>query len=158
MHVVAMDQFAASDEHVERLVTPRQLDEVLEVADYVVICCPLTADTERMIDTREFRLMKNSAVLVNVSRAPIVDETALYYSLRDHTIAAAFLDVWYRYPTGSDDRVPPSERPFLDLPNVFGTPHSSAWTADLPRRRYAFVARNINRLLRGQPLHNVVHG
>jgi phosphoglycerate dehydrogenase-like enzyme len=158
MHVMAVDAVAAADEHVERLLSPDKLDEMLRAADYVVICCPLTPQTEGIIGARELRLMKASAMLVNVSRAPIADETALYEALRTRGIAGAFLDVWYRYPAGTDDNVPPANTPLLDLPNVFGTPHSSAWTVDLPRRRYAFIARNISRLMQADPLQNVVRG
>ena len=158
MRVIAVDTAAAADEHAECMLPRGKRDEMLRAADYVVICCPLTSQTEGIIGAAELRLMKARAVLVNVSRAPIVDETALYDALRTRRIAAAFLDVWYRYPTGTHDSVPPASTPLLDLPNVFGTPHSSAWTVALPRRRYVFIARNVSRLMRAQPLQNVVRG
>jgi phosphoglycerate dehydrogenase-like enzyme len=95
-------------------------------------------------------------VLINVSRAPIVEEEALFAALSQRVIAGAVLDVWYSYPTGAEDRVPPSRFRFEELPNAVCTPHSSAWTARLPDRRYAFIARNIARLQAGLPLVNRV--
>jgi len=95
-------------------------------------------------------------VLVNVSRAEIVDEAALYAALRDARIGGAILDVWYRYPASEHDTAAPAGHPFWELPNAWCTPHSSAWTHQLPRRRYAVIAENVNRLVSGEPLRNVV--
>jgi phosphoglycerate dehydrogenase-like enzyme len=104
----------------------------------------------------ELAAMKRDAVLINVSRAELVDEAALYRALSGGTIGGAVLDVWYGYPKGSDDRVAPSTLPLLDLPNVVATAHSSAWTEALPGRRYAVIADNLKRLREGRPLVNEV--
>jgi phosphoglycerate dehydrogenase-like enzyme len=129
-----------------------RLPELLAAADYVVIACPLTSETEGLIGAAELTTMKSTAVIVNVSRAPIIDEGALYEALTGDRIRGASLDVWYRYPTSADDRVTPSERPFLDLPNAICTPHCAAWTRELMDRRYAVIASNISALLNGEPL------
>lgn len=100
--------------------------------------------------------MKASAVLINISRAEIAEEAALHAALAEGTIAGAFLDVWYRYPAGATDVVTPSDYDFHALLNVYATPHSSAWTDALPVRRYAAIARNIERLSAGEPLMNLV--
>ncbi|MCW2238794.1 2-hydroxyacid dehydrogenase [Azospirillum canadense] len=155
--VIAMDAMpAAPGELADAVLPPTGLPELLAAADFLVVSCPLTAETRGLIGADQFRAMKPSAVLINVSRAPIVDEAALYDALSHRIIAGAFLDVWYGYPTGSDDRVPPARFRFEDLPNAFCTPHSSAWTSSLPERRYAFIAQNIDRLRAGEPLVNVV--
>jgi phosphoglycerate dehydrogenase-like enzyme len=130
--------------------------EFLGQCDFIVVCCPLNDTTRGMLGVSEFDAMKDSAVLINVARAEIAEEQALYEALRDRRIAGAYLDVWYAYPSGPEDNPAPSRFPFGKLPNVVGTPHSSAWTTDLPRRRYGFIARNIQRYLDGQPLENVV--
>ncbi len=157
MRVIAMDAMpAAPGELADAVLPPTGLPELLAAADFLVVSCPLTAETRGLIGADQFRAMKPSAVLINVSRAPIVDEAALYDALSHRIIAGAFLDVWYGYPTGSDDRVPPARFRFEDLPNAFCTPHSSAWTSSLPERRYAFIAQNIDRLRAGEPLVNVV--
>ena len=95
-------------------------------------------------------------MLINISRAPIVDEEALYDVLSRRTIGGAVLDVWYGYPAGADDQVAPASFRFEGLSNAVCTPHSSAWTSRLPERRYAFIAQNIDRLVAGEPLLNLV--
>lgn len=150
--VLPVDSVAPTDD----IRTPDRLTEVLAVADYLVIACPLTDHTRGLIGTAELGAMKRSAVLINVSRAPIVDEEALYHALADRVIGGAVLDVWYGYPTGAADQVAPSRFRFEDLPNAVCTPHSSAWTTSLTERRYAVIARNIDRLHAGEPRLNVV--
>jgi phosphoglycerate dehydrogenase-like enzyme len=157
MRIVALD--AATEVPpglADQLLSPGNLSELVGQADFIVIACPLTEATRGLFDAAEFRAMKSSAVVINVSRAEILDETALYAALRDGVIGGACLDVWYRYPAGADDHVPPANLAFHELPNVIATPHSSAWTANLPGRRYSFIAENLKRLAAGEPLLNVV--
>lgn len=155
VRVAAVDDVAQPDGTAEILPT-NQLAELLARSDYVVVACPLTEETTGLIDASALDRMPAHAVLVNISRAQIVDEDALYAALRDGRIGGAILDVWYRYPNSSDDTVTPASRPFWDLPNAWCTPHSSAWTQQLPGRRYAVIADNVNRLVSGEPLRNVV--
>jgi phosphoglycerate dehydrogenase-like enzyme len=156
MHVIALDPFATMDAHLDEMVKPDQLAQVLPRADYVALVCPLNDATRGMINASQLAIMKPDAVLINVSRAEIADEKALYEALSRGQIGGAVLDVWYQYPKGGDDQVAPSSMPFADLPNVVCTPHSAAWTRNLPTRRYTFIAGNIDRLVRGEPLRNVV--
>jgi phosphoglycerate dehydrogenase-like enzyme len=158
MRVTAMDAGTAADPAgLAEIVLPlSERRRLLAEADFVVIACPLTESTRNSIDADALGRMKRSAVLINISRAEIVDEDALYRALADGVIAGAVLDVWYRYPVGSDDLTPPSRQPFHTLPNVYATPHSSAWTDALPRRRYAVIAENIRRLEANEPLLNPV--
>jgi phosphoglycerate dehydrogenase-like enzyme len=133
-----------------------RLSEVVAQCDYVVLACPLTPATRGLVDAALLGRMQAHAVLVNVSRAEIVDEAALYTALCDNAIGGAILDVWYRYPTSAEDGCAPAAHPFWELPNAWCTPHSSAWTHQLSRRRYAVVADNVNRLVAGRPLRNLV--
>ncbi|KKB62982.1 hypothetical protein WM40_14620 [Robbsia andropogonis] len=142
----------------DRLMPRDDVTALYQMSDYLVIACPLDDATRGMIDRNAFAQMKQGAVLINVSRAMIVDEDALYEALVSHHLGAAFLDVWYQYPVGTDDIVPPSRHRFDTLPNAICTPHSAAWTEGLFVRRYGFIGENINRLARGEPLLNVVHG
>jgi phosphoglycerate dehydrogenase-like enzyme len=141
---------------IDRFVTPERFGELLAAADFVCISCPLNEQSRGLFDSEALARMKNSAVLINVSRAQIVDEDALYAALKDRRIAGAVMDVWYRYPA-NDDEVLPSHAPFHALPNVVATPHSSAWTTDLPLRRYAVIGQNITSLIEGRPLVNEVN-
>lgn len=154
IEVIAVD--AAVTEPSDGLLPPQRLSELLAAADYLAIACPLTDETRGLIGAAQLAAMKPSAVLINVSRAEIVDEAALYAALSRNTIRGASLDVWYRYPKGSDDQVAPSERPFHALPNAICTPHSAAWTRELMLRRYRVIGENITALLTGGPLRNVV--
>lgn len=157
MRIIALDEFAqAPPGLVDQLLPPQALDEVLPQADFVAISCPLTRGTRGMFNADTLGRMKDSAVLINISRAEIADEDDLYAALRDKRIGGAVMDVWYRYPQGNTDQVEPSAHAFHALPNVLATPHSSAWTVNLPQRRYAFLAANIGRLVRGEPLLNLV--
>ncbi|MEO9341035.1 2-hydroxyacid dehydrogenase [Mesorhizobium sp. SB112] len=154
--IIALDVFDPGDGLADNVLKPAQLAEFLPQTDYCVVTCPLSAATRGMIARAELALMKKTAVLINVSRAELVEERALFEALESTVIGGAVLDVWYRYPTGGDDKVPPSDFDFTTLPNAVCTPHSSAWTTALPKRRYGMIAENINRLRRGEPLVNVV--
>ncbi len=154
--VVAATRTPAFSEYADGVIPIAGLAQLLASADYLVIACPFSAETRGMIAAQQFALMKPNAVLVNVSRAEIIDEAALFEALSAHRIRGASLDVWYRYPSGDSDDVRPSDYPFDQLENAVCTPHSSAWTTELMARRYAFIARNINALVAGMPLANVV--
>jgi phosphoglycerate dehydrogenase-like enzyme len=157
MRIVAVDSMANNPEHLaDILLSAERLPDMLKEADFVVIACPLTEETRGLIEAKTLKAMKQSSVLINISRAEIADEADLHAALQNGTIAGAFLDVWYHYPSGATEVVPPSHYDFHALPNVFATPHSSAWTGALPYRRYAAIAENINRLIAGEPLANLV--
>jgi phosphoglycerate dehydrogenase-like enzyme len=132
-----------------------QLDRLMEASDVVVVSAPLTDRTVGMIGARELARLGPNGVLINVGRGPLVVESALYEALSAHTIAAAAIDVWYRYP-GADGAVAPSELPFDKLPNVLMTPHSSGVTENTFVGRVDDITANIWRLSRGETLQNLV--
>ena len=134
---------------------PAALDEVLGRADYLAITLALTADTRGLLGARELARMKPTVVLINVARAEVVDEDALYDALHRGAIAGAALDVWYRYPTGAGP-THPGHRPFHELPNVLMTPHVSGWTEGMMDARAGVIAENIHRVVRGEPLINAI--
>jgi phosphoglycerate dehydrogenase-like enzyme len=136
---------------------PDRMDEVLQRSDYVVIAMPATPDTIGSIDRRQLGLMKSTVFLVNVSRAEIVDENALYDALAQRSIAGAALDVWYRYPR-EPGRAAPATCPFHDLPHVLMTPHVSGWTDGMLEARAKLIAENIRRVAQGERPLNLVAG
>jgi len=136
---------------------PAALAQLLKESDYLVLACPLNKDTRGLMGPREFRQMKRSAFLINVARGAVVEEEALYRALKERRIAGAAIDVWYRYPKG-DERCRPSRFPFHKLDNIVMTPHVSGWMAGTRRKRFQLIAENINRLVAGKPLLNVVQG
>lgn len=131
------------------------LDEVLRRSDYLVITLPLTGETRGLLGPEQLGRLKPGAILVNVSRADLIDEDALYEALRADRIAGAALDVWYRYPTGPDATFP-ARRPFHELSNILMTPHVAGWTDGTLEARARVIAENIRRVTVGEPLLNPV--
>ncbi len=139
----------------DEAVPPGRLVEAVAQYDYLVVACPLTPATHGMVDARVLQAMKPGAVLINVGRGRVVDEQALYRALAEGSIGGAVIDVWYRYPGPFDRlRTRPSEYDFESLPNVWMTPHTSAWSTPMLERRFAVIADNIVRMQAGQPLRN----
>jgi phosphoglycerate dehydrogenase-like enzyme len=134
---------------------PEALDDVLARADYVVVTLPLTPETRGLLGRAQLARMKPAAMLVNVARAEIVDEDALYEALAARRLAAAALDVWYRYPRAAG-LTRPSSRPFHELPNVLMTPHVSGWTDGMLDARARLIADNLERVARGEPPLNLI--
>ncbi|MBO0739624.1 MAG: phosphoglycerate dehydrogenase [Alphaproteobacteria bacterium] len=156
-HVLAANRTPHMPEGgVERIYALSELDDMLPLCDTLVLCTALAPETEGLIDRRRLALMKSSSLLVNIARGTVIDEDAVYTALRDRRIAGAALDVWWRYPDGAEPERRPSRHPFHELPNVIMTPHCSGWTEGMVARRWAEVAGNINRFVRGELLHNVV--
>jgi phosphoglycerate dehydrogenase-like enzyme len=124
---------------------PDSVDDVLRRCDYVVISMPATPETIGWLRRRELGLMKPGAFLINVARAEIVDEDALYDALSHHSIAGAALDVWYRYPREAGPAAP-ATRPFHELPNVLMTPPVSGSTDGMLDARAQLIAENIRRV------------
>ena len=133
-----------------------ELDSMLPLCDVVMLCVGLAPETRALIDARRLTLMKRDAFLINVGRGPVADEDALHAALRDRTIGGAALDVWWQYPNAAEPGRPPSRHPFHELPDVIMTPHCSAWTEGMVKRRGADAARNIDRFIRGEPLLHIV--
>ena len=132
---------------------PNIIDEVLRRSDYVVISMPATPETIGWIGRSKLALMKPSSFLINIARAAIVDEDALYDALLRRSIAGAALDVWYRYPR-EPGLTTPATRPFHELPNVLMTPHISSWTDGMLEARAKLIAENIRRVAcEGVPLN-----
>ncbi len=134
---------------------PEQLDDVLRQADYLAITLSLSIETRGLLDERHLRLMKPTAYLINVARAEIVDELALYRALASGGIAGAALDVWYRYPTLVGATLP-ARQPFHELGNVIMTPHVSGWTEGMLEARATLIAANIARTARGESPLNAI--
>lgn len=101
-------------------------DEVFRKADFISISIPLNSQTFHSVGTKEFKLMKKTAFLINTSRGAIVDEKALYQSIRTNRIAGAAVDVF--------ETEPPSDSLLAKLDNVITTPHIAAFTYETFRR------------------------
>lgn len=125
-----------------------ELDELLAVSDVVSLHCPLTPETELLINAERLSWMKRSAILINTSRGQVVDEIALADALNNGRLAGAGLDVLSSEPPAADN-------PLLSARNCFVTPHI-AWATRAARARLlAIAAANLKAFIGGQP-QNVV--
>ncbi len=97
------------------------LEELLQTADYVVVCCTLVPETHHLLNQERLELMKPSAYLINVARGPVIDQAALTAALKSGTIQGAAIDVFEQEPVDPSD-------PILELDNVIVAPHSICWT------------------------------
>jgi phosphoglycerate dehydrogenase-like enzyme len=157
MQVCAIRQHAQTETPTGLLFVggPERLDDVLRLADYLAITLSLSSATCRLIDDRALQLMKPTAFLINVARAEIVDEAALYRALASGQLAGAAIDVWYCYPTSAKPTRPASQ-PFHELGNVLMTPHISGWTDGMQNARVNLIAENIMRTAQKEMPLNVI--
>ncbi len=125
-------------------------EECVAGADYVVVAAALTPETRGMVGPATFKAMKKDAILINVARGPIVDETALIGALRAEEIRGACLDVFEQEP------LPPAH-PFYTLPGVVVTPHNSPYSQNVTDHMVGVFVENFQRYCAGKPLLNVVN-
>ncbi len=132
------------------------LHTLLPQANALIITLPLTDETKHLIGTAEINLLPEKAILLNVGRGLIVDESALYHALKENRLHSAGLDVWYNYPKGDEDtpHTPPANLPFNALDNVVFSPHRATFTGDSEWLRMQDLARVVNTAVSGQPLPN----
>ncbi len=146
MKIHAINRRGTSAEPTDWIATTDKLDELLRAADVFVITAALTTATEGLIGARELALMKEDAIFINVARGEIVDEAALYAHLKAHPRFSAGIDAWWVEPVRHGRFA--MGHPFLDLPNVIGSPHNSAgggaWREQYLRRAVANCRRAIS--------------
>jgi len=134
---------------VSKVYTVSELDSFLAEPDVVVVAAPLTGETRGLIGAAQVRLMKPTAILINVARGKLLRESEVADELAKGTIAGAALDVFEHEPLDPHS-------PLWDLPNVVITPHTSAFRRDYWEAAVTIFADNLDRFLRGLPLLNVV--
>ena len=122
---------------------PEQLSALLPQADFVALTCPLTPQTEKLIDAMALARMKKSAYLINVARGGCVDEPALLAALQSGAIAGAGIDHFWAEPL-------PPDSPFWDLENTLITPHTAGETRMYEENLIDILMHNLNRLWQGQ--------
>ena len=123
------------------------MEKFLSQADFVLVALPLTNDTEGILGEREFRMMKKSAYLINISRGPLVQEDPLMDALQKGQIAGAVLDVFNEEPL-------PANHPLWSLDNVIITPHISG--PSIPEDMTRIFLENLEKFETGKQLKGVV--
>lgn len=118
------------------------LEGLFAASDIVALCCPLTPQTRGIVSAAALSRMPAGALLINVSRGPVVDETALIFALREGRLGGAAVDVF-------DDQPLPRDHPFLDLPKVILTPHMAGITTESMLRMGLGVVAEAERVAAG---------
>lgn len=151
MRIVAVDaRRTEAPRWVDELHPPERLDAVLGGGDFVILTIPHTPRTEGVFNAAKFRLMKDSAIFINVGRGMTTRLDDLDAALRAGRIGGAGLDVFELEPL-------PPDHPLWNAPNTIITPHVAAASgAHLDERRYAIVRDNLQRFIAGRPLRNLV--
>jgi D-3-phosphoglycerate dehydrogenase len=123
MDVLAYDPYITAEQAEASGARKVELDELVSSADYIVVLCNLTPETFHLINAERFAQMKPTAILVNVARGPIVEETALYEALSSGQIRYAATDVFEVEPPAADN-------PLFSLGNIILAPHALGWTEE----------------------------
>jgi glycerate dehydrogenase len=153
--IYAINHSGVSTEPTDFLGTLDDLEHVLRASDIVVVSLPLTRTTRGLIGERELGWMKSDAMLINVARGAILDEVALYAHVKSHGHFLLGIDAWWTEPfLQGQFRM---EYPFLDLPNVLGSPHNSGIVPRIGEQAARQAAENVLRFLNGEQVIGIVH-
>jgi phosphoglycerate dehydrogenase-like enzyme len=149
LKVIAFDPFFPKEEAEELGITLGTLEEVFAKSDVVSLHAPHLPETEKMIRAEHFAAMKPGASFINTARAVVIDEAGLVEVFKQRPDLFAVLDVMWPEP-------PATDHPFFDLPNIIVTPHIAGCMSLECRRGGQFVADELNRYLRGEPLRGEI--
>jgi len=142
MNIIGYDVVPIDDEFSKEVgLMKADLDTLLSSADYISFHVPLLDSTRHMINAEKLKMMKNTARIINSSRGGVIDEDALYNSLKDGSLAGAALDVF--------EVEPATENKLITLPNFIATPHSGAQTKEAQLLAANIIAEKIIQILRG---------
>jgi len=142
MNIIGYDVIPIDDEFSKEVgLMKADLDTLLSSADYVSFHVPLLDSTRHMINAEKLKMMKNTARRIITSRGGVIDEEALYNSLKDGSLAGAALDVF--------EVEPATENKLITLPNFIATPHIGAQTKEAQLLAANIIAEKIIQILRG---------
>jgi phosphoglycerate dehydrogenase-like enzyme len=150
MHVIAVRRSPRRPEDpVHEMHTPDRLPELLARCNWVVLACPLTHETRRIINAETLARLPRGACLVNVARGGLADERAVIAALENGRLGGAYLDVFEQEPL-------PAGSPLWDLPNAILSPHNASASAGNDDRALRIFLANLIKWAHGKPLQNEV--
>jgi D-3-phosphoglycerate dehydrogenase len=155
VEVWAHDPFQDEEDIERHGVRPVTFDELVRGSDYLVIQAPLTSETHHLFDRGTLRRMKETSILINTARGPIVDDEAIYQALTEGWIAGAALDDIEEEPAKVRDWRPTN--PLFRLPNVIITPHAAYYSEQSIGLVRRIAAEEAVRVLRGLPPRSPVN-
>ena len=135
--VISVDKQVKEDEYIDEAILIDDIDAALEKSDIIVLTMPLTDETKHLINEEKIKVIKDDAVLINVSRGEIIDETALIESLNKDKFLGVALDVFEEEPL--------SESPLWDFEQVIITPHNSFVSDKVKERLFELMIENLSR-------------
>lgn len=148
LNIIVVRQSAASTIPDTKVVSFADFNSILPETDWLVLACPLTAQTTNLVSAKALSLMKHSAHIVNISRGAVIDEPAMIDALQNGRLAGAYLDVFAQEPL-------PTESPLWDLPNVIATPHTAGFSDAILQRMAEKFLENLQHYARAEPFINV---
>lgn len=145
--IMGMNTSGETDRDIDFIGTIKDLPRILKQSDILVISLPLKKDTRHLIGREELSQMKSDAILINVARGEIIEQQAIYKHLKAHPDFKAGLESWWKEPIrhGSFEL----DYPFLDLPNMLGSPHNSSMIPGTLQKGWVAALENIKRYLNG---------
>jgi phosphoglycerate dehydrogenase-like enzyme len=147
MKTIGIRRHVAPAEHFDQVHALASLDTLLPQCDWLILACPLTAETRGLMSTQRLALLPRTAGLVNISRGEVIDEAALADALGNSRLRCAYLDVFTAEPLAT-------ESPLWALPNVLISPHNAGASTGTYGRGVEIYLRNLEAYLRAQPLEN----
>lgn len=147
--ILAVKKHLSDEMFADHVYTQEEIMEVLPKADVVIAALPSTPETEKFFDAEKFKVMKKSALFINIARASVVDEPALIEALQNGTIAGACMDVFSKEPL-------PADHPFWSMENVIMTPHIASMVPDFWDKLTKLLETNYVSFARGEKLLNEI--
>ena len=150
LNVIAYDPYQNEEYFNKRKVTKVNLEELLIKSDYISLHCPLNKETSHIINKSTLSLMKKSALIINTSRGPVINEKDLIEALNDGEISGAGLDVLEKEP-------PDENNPLLNMNNAIVSPHSAHYSDESMKTRYIRFGSEVAKVLNGYMPLNLVN-
>ncbi len=150
LNIIVVRQSAEARVEGARVISFAEFNATLPQTDWLVLACPLTAQTTNLVSAKALALIKSSAHIINISRGAVIDEPAMIDALKNDRLAGAYLDVFAQEPLAADS-------PLWDLPNVIATPHTAGFSDGILKRMSQMFIQNLKNWRSNSPLFNVVN-